>query len=182
MVCCVVLKHLSFQLLLFHPSVLEPDLHLPGPTKTEQTHGFVCRCGHTTRAISLRRGANTRLTVTMGETSPSATNKLKIFLFWALTNHYSGRWNKSIDIPACHMFTQSTLRLFCFRQTRHHTQNPAQTDCCGEFHWPWKCETVAIWNVTTEDNLSPKNSAGGTFFAFFTWFFLVIFCPDGLCI
>lgn len=40
-VCCVVLKHLFFQLLLFHPSVLEPDLHLPGPRKTKSRRVFL---------------------------------------------------------------------------------------------------------------------------------------------
>lgn len=42
-VSCVILQPLSFQFLLFHSSVLEPDLHLTGAAENRKDTGLMIR-------------------------------------------------------------------------------------------------------------------------------------------
>lgn len=149
-VCCVVLKHLFFQLLLFHPSVLEPDLHLPGPIKTKSRHMFLFIGGEPSLGVCYYAETLSFLwkyVADVDQLSPIIVHRdqMTVLTFLHATGLRSPWGYIAKEKPVIAHKTSSDKLLM------------------------WILPTVIIWllirNATIEDNLSFKKFAGGTFFS-----------------
>lgn len=166
-VCCVVLKHLFFQLLLFHPSVLEPDLHLPVPIKTKSRHMFLFVGGEPSWEVPYYAETLSFLwkyVADVDQLSPIIVHRDQMTVLTFL--HATG-----LRCPWGYIAKEKPV-------IAHKTSSDKLL--------VWILRTMIIWllirNATIEDNLSSKKFAGGTFFPPSVLFCLVIFCPDGLCV
>lgn len=146
-VCCVILQHLFFQLLLFHPSVLEPDLHLPGPIKTKSRHVFLFVGGELSWGVYYYAEALSIMwkdVADMGQLSSTLSIRIEWLFCHSCTPQVYAVYAEVIlpDIAHKNQFRYNVAVDFAYHNNL----------------------TVLIRNALTEDYLSSKNFAGETFF------------------